>query len=79
MSGAWILTERLLVRVARMPIFVIVSLIQPFFWLILFGSLFSGLAALPQFGGQSYLRYLAPGVAIMSAVLTIVPSIARNS
>ena len=62
------LTQRLLVNVSRAPWFVAVSLIQPLLWLTLFGSLFSSLSGTFLFNGESYQTYLAPGIAVMSAV-----------
>ena len=62
-----LLLRRLLANTARSPYFILFSLVQPLGWLLLFGSLFSGLVHLPAFGGHSYISYLVPGIAIMTA------------
>jgi len=63
-----VLTGRLLTHNRRRPAFVIISIVQPLIWLLLFGHLFSGITQLPGFAGDSYMEYLAPGVAVMSAL-----------
>jgi hypothetical protein len=54
----------------RQPWFVAVTLVQPLIWLLLFGELFERMAALPGFGGESYIAYLAPGIVVMSALFS---------
>lgn len=54
--------------IARMPAYLVISLVQPVIWLFLFGSLFRKVVELPGFGAPSYLDYLVPGVVIMSAL-----------
>jgi ABC-2 type transport system permease protein len=61
---------RQLRTIARMPAYLVISLIQPVIWLFLFGSLFRKVVELPGFGAPSYLDYLVPGVVIMSALST---------
>lgn len=62
------LTSRLLTFSRRMPAFVIISIVQPIIWLVLFGQLFSGITALGGFTGDSYSDFLVPGLAVMSAL-----------
>lgn len=62
------LTGRLLAFSRRMPAFVIISIVQPVVWLLLFGQLFSGVTALGGFPGESYAAFLLPGLAVMSAL-----------
>lgn len=50
----------------RMPVMVAMSVVQPIFWMILFSQLF-GKAIGGMFGGN-YTQFLAPGIAIMSAM-----------
>lgn len=64
----FILAGRLLVHSKRMPVFVIISIIQPVLWLLLFGQLFGGVTALGGFGTQSYVDFLVPGLAVMAAL-----------
>lgn len=62
------LTGRLLTFSLRMPAFVIISIVQPVIWLLLFGQLFSGVTALGGFESASYSDFLVPGLAVMSAL-----------
>ncbi len=62
------MTGRQLRTIARMPAYLVISLVQPVIWLFLFGSLFRKVVELPGFGAPSYLDYLVPGVVIMSAL-----------
>lgn len=64
------MTGRQLRAIARQPAYLVISLIQPVIWLLLFGSLFRKVVELPGFGAPSYLDYLVPGVVIMSALST---------
>ena len=41
--------------------------VQPMFWLLLYSQLFRRITELPGFGTTSYIDYLTPGVAIMTA------------
>jgi len=54
----------------RQPAWVLITLIQPMIWLLLFGALFKRVIEIPGFnpGGGSYLEFLAPGVIVMSAI-----------
>jgi ABC-2 type transport system permease protein len=54
----------------RQPLYVVMQLVQPVIWLFLFGQLFKNVATLPGFAGVSYIDYLAPGVLVMSALLS---------
>ena len=54
----------------RQPLYVVMQLVQPVIWLFLFGQLFKNVATLSGFGGVSYIDYLAPGVLVMSALLS---------
>ena len=52
----------------RQPAFVVITIVQPLIWLLLFGALFKAVTQIPGFGGGSYLDYLTPGVVVMLAV-----------
>ncbi|HKK08907.1 MAG TPA: ABC transporter permease [Gemmatimonadota bacterium] len=54
----------------RMPIWIIISIVQPIIWLLLFSQLFRVVGSLGSFPGGSYLQFLAPGLAIMSALFS---------
>ena len=51
----------------RQPIWVVMMLVQPMFWLLLYSQLFRRITDLPGFGTTSYIDYLTPGIAIMTA------------
>jgi ABC-2 type transport system permease protein len=53
---------------ARQPWFVVMSVVQPAIWLLLFGGLFSNVTRIPGFETRSYLDYLVPGVVVMTAL-----------
>ena len=55
----------------RQQWFVLMALIQPVIWLLLFGALFKSVTEIPGFGGgASYLDYLVPGVLVMTALFS---------
>jgi ABC-2 type transport system permease protein len=55
----------------RQPWFVLMALIQPVIWLLLFGALFKSVTEIPGFTtAASYLDYLVPGVLIMTALFS---------
>src|ERR1044071_8525289 len=59
---------RYLRALLRQPAFVVITLIQPLIWLLLFGALFKAVTQIPGFDGTSYIDYLTPGVVVMLAV-----------
>ena len=67
-TQTWYMTQRQLMVFARQPAYAIITLIQPVIWLFLFGNLFKKVVELGGFGTASYLDYLVPGVAVMSAL-----------
>jgi ABC-2 type transport system permease protein len=67
-ADLWHLFVRLVRASLRMPVFVIISIVQPILWVLLFGQLFQAVTALPGFGSRSYVQFLAPGIAIMTAL-----------
>jgi ABC-2 type transport system permease protein len=71
MTGArqtYQVTLRYLRVLLRQPAFVVITLIQPLIWLLLFGALFKAVTQIPGFRGTSYIDYLTPGVVVMLAV-----------
>lgn len=58
---------RVLRNLARQPIWIVVMIVQPLFWLLLYSQLFRRITELPGFGTTSYVDYLTPGVAVMTA------------
>jgi ABC-2 type transport system permease protein len=61
------LFARLMRNLARQPIWIALILIQPMFWLLLYSQLFRRITDLPGFGTTSYVDYLTPGIAVMTA------------
>jgi ABC-2 type transport system permease protein len=61
------LCGRVLRNLSRQPIWIVVMIVQPMFWLLLYSQLFRRITDLPGFGTSSYVDYLTPGVAVMTA------------
>jgi ABC-2 type transport system permease protein len=53
----------------RQPAYLLMTLVQPVIWLLLFGALFRSVARIPGFNG-SYINFLTPGVVVMLAVFS---------
>lgn len=51
----------------RIRAYLIMSIVQPILWLVLFGQLFGAVGRLPEFDDASYLAFLTPGLAVMTA------------
>jgi ABC-2 type transport system permease protein len=64
-----LLTARQLRAFLRMPAYLVMNLIQPIIWLLLFGQLFRSVVDIPGFGGgHDYLTFLTPGIVMMMAL-----------
>jgi ABC-2 type transport system permease protein len=64
-----ILTARQLRAFIRVPFYLVMNLIQPIIWLLLFGQLFTKVVDIPGFsGGDDYLVFLTPGIVMMMAL-----------
>lgn len=64
-----LLTARALRAIWRMPVYILMNLVQPMFWLLLFGSLFSSVIEIPGFAaGGTYLEFITPGIVMMTAM-----------
>jgi ABC-2 type transport system permease protein len=64
-----LLTARQLRAFARNPAYLVINLIQPIIWLLLFGQLFRSVVDIPGFsGGDNYLTFLTPGIVMMMAL-----------
>jgi ABC-2 type transport system permease protein len=65
------MSARQLRALARQPMYMAVTVVQPLIWLLLFGALFKRVTDLPGFGhGVSYIDYLTPGMVVMSAMFS---------
>lgn len=63
------LTLRQLRAAWRIPAFIVMNVVQPLIWLLLFGQLFESVVEIPGFeGGDSYLEFLTPGIVMMMAL-----------
>jgi ABC-2 type transport system permease protein len=63
------LTARQLRAAWRIPVFLVMNLVQPMIWLLLFGQLFKSVINIPGFGGDAtYLEFLTPGIVMMMAL-----------
>jgi ABC-2 type transport system permease protein len=67
-----LLTRRSLLAMWRQPAYVVVTLVQPVIWLLLFGALFTKVVDIPGFSapGTSYVDFLTPGVVMMTALFS---------
>jgi ABC-2 type transport system permease protein len=63
----WFLTVRQARNLMREPIWIVLLLVQPMVWLILYGQLFKNVTRLGGFGTASYITFLAPAIVIMNA------------
>jgi ABC-2 type transport system permease protein len=64
------LTGRLLRATIRQPAYVVITLVQPMIWLLLFGQLFKRVVEIPGFTGGSYIDFLTPGVVMMTVLFS---------
>lgn len=62
-----VLLGRSFLLLRRQPVLFPIMIVQPLVWLLLYSQLFSALPRLGGFGTGSYLEFLAPGIAIMTA------------
>jgi ABC-2 type transport system permease protein len=67
---SWQVNLRCLRAFLRQPAWVAIALVQPVIWLLLFGALFKRVVEIPGFEGGSYIVFLTPGVAVMTAVMS---------
>ncbi len=65
----WLRTAR---SYLRQPVWIVVAITQPVVWLTLYGQLFRRVVEIPGFGASSYIQFLTPGVAGMTALFNSV-------
>ena len=70
LKDTWFLYVRLVRLTRRMPVFLLLSIMQPVLWMLLFGQLFGVVTTLPGFETDSYVQFIAPGIAIMTALFS---------
>ncbi|MFN8559719.1 MAG: ABC transporter permease [Dehalococcoidia bacterium] len=61
------LLQRHIRTTLRIPVWILVTLVQPVIWLALYGQLFRRVVEIPGFEASSYIQFLTPGVVIMTA------------
>jgi ABC-2 type transport system permease protein len=67
-EDTWYMVGRQARNLFREPIWIVLMLVQPMVWLLLYGQLFKRLpSGLPGFGTTSYIEFLAPGIVVMNA------------
>lgn len=71
-SHSTLLTKRSLTAFLRQPAYLVITLIQPMIWLLLFGQLFAKVVDIPGFSnsGDSFVAFLTPGVVMMTALFS---------
>lgn len=67
MRHTWFMTVRQGRNLMREPIWIVLLLVQPMAWLILYGQLFKNVTRLGGFGTGSYVTFLAPAIVVMNA------------
>jgi ABC-2 type transport system permease protein len=66
----WYLSARLLRNLSRQPAWIVISLIQPLIYLLIFAPAFRSVVQIPGFGGGSYVDYLVPGIVVMTVLFS---------
>lgn len=67
LTDTWFQIGRHIRTQIRMRVWIVMNLIQPVVWLLLFPQIFKAVSELPGVGG-SYLQFLAPGVVVMTVL-----------
>jgi ABC-2 type transport system permease protein len=63
----WFMIVRQARNLMREPIWIVLLLVQPMVWLLLYGQLFKNVTRLGGFGTASYITFLAPAIVVMNA------------
>ena len=63
----WFMIGRQTRNLLREPIWIVILLVQPMIWLVLYGQLFKNVTRLGGFGTTSYITFLAPAIVVMNA------------
>lgn len=70
LQDSWFMMARWLRALLRQPAWIVITLVQPVIWLLLFGALFEEVVNLPGFGADSYADFLTPGIVVMTALFS---------
>lgn len=66
-AHSWFMVGRQARNLFREPIWIVMMLVQPMIWLLLYSQLFRRVVELPGFETSSFLDFFAPAVVIMTA------------
>ena len=69
-ADTWFMTQRHLRNLFRQPAWIVISLVQPIVWLLLYGALFRKIVEIPGFGAGSYIDFLTPGIVVMTCLFS---------
>ncbi len=69
LNHTWFLCWRALRDLSRQPAWIVISLMQPLIYLLIFAPAFKSVAQIPGFGG-TYLDFLAPGIVVMTVMFS---------
>ena len=64
------MTQRHFRNLLRQPAWILISLVQPVVWLLLYGALFRRIVEIPGFGATSYIDFLTPGIVVMTCLFS---------
>ena len=64
------MTQRHLRALLRQPAWIVVTLVQPVIWLLLFGALFKSIVHCPASPPDNYADFLTPGIVVMTALFS---------
>jgi ABC-2 type transport system permease protein len=67
LRDTWFMIARQAPNLMREPIWIVLLLVQPMVWLLLYGQLFKNVTRLGGFGTGSYVTFLAPAIVVMNA------------
>jgi len=67
LSDTWFMVVRQVRNLMREPIWIVMMIVQPMVWLLLYGQLFRNVTKLGGFGTGSYVTFLAPAIVVMNA------------
>jgi ABC-2 type transport system permease protein len=66
LSDTWYMVARQARNLQREPIWIVMMIVQPMVWLVLYGQLFKNVTRLGGFGTGSYVTFLAPAIVVMN-------------
>ena len=70
LTDSWYMTQRHLLNLFRQPAWIVITLVQPLIYLLLYEPLFKRIVELPGFGAGSYVDFLTPGIVVMTALFS---------